>query len=251
VKNVVLFRSQLLAIVPDGMVFKRPFNDLTDITPEQRLEDDKVRYRAWEEIAFIPEGGDVYAGECDGQRVYVALSAKIYSCKRYPCPVRTKAMDDEAAFEAEQAAKLAAKRQARTRAKQDLFKRYEIIPKEHHGVNYGTEQRVLIRTKNRVLTYRPGYSSYMDRGAGTEYHRAEFSIYTYEKFKPVSQRDKEVGLGYVLEFGSGPDIPTPHGFKMSPKHLLPLFTTFEQQLGLPLGTLKATGWCGEKTLMLI
>lgn len=255
-KNVILHRSQLLAIVPDEHVFMRPLADPAWATnPAQKIEDEKVRYEAWDACKYVIGGANVFGGTCGGQKVYVVIPCKVYDHSRYPVPVLTKEEDDTRRFQEEQQAKKAAKRLTAEKSRELARARYEIIPKQHCGVDYGVEQRVLIRTKTHVLTWRPGRSTYLDRGAGSVYNRGEFSVMPYEKTDgkiAACNHDGAHPLGYRCQF-AGPgsmDIPAPHGFKMSPKNLIAQFDGFEAALKLKAGTLKASGWTGEKTLVL-
>jgi hypothetical protein len=251
-KNVVLHRSQLLAIVPDEDVFLRPLPDPPGMpNPAQEHEDQELRYAAWHACHFVIGGASVYAGVCGGHKCYVVLSKKVYDPDRRPQPVRTKDEDDLIRTENDAARRREEKRAAAEVRRNQQRARYEIIPKEHCGVNYGTEQRVLIRTKTHVLTWKPGSSSYLDRGAGSVYQRGEFCVLPYQKTL-TGNNDGAHPLGYRCQF-AGPgsmDIPAPHDFRMSPKNLIAQFDGFEAALKLKAGTLKASGWSGEKTLVL-
>jgi hypothetical protein len=255
-KNVVLHRSQLLVIVPDEDVFLRPLPDPPGMpNPAQAHEDQELRYAAWHACGFVIGGANVYAGVCGGHKCYVVVPNKVYDPDRRPMPVLTKEEDDTRRFQEEQAAKKEAKRVAALKNREVVRSRYEIIPKQHCGVNYGTEQRVLIRTKTHVLTWKPGTSSYLDRGAGSVYQRGEFCVMPYVKTDgkiAACNHDGAHPLGYRCQF-AGPgsmDIPAPHGFKMAPKNLIAQFDGFEEALGLDAGTLKRSGWTGQKTLVL-
>lgn len=253
-KHVILHRSQLVANVDDEHVFVRPLLDPVGMPPAQLVEDQRVRYEAWEACKFVIGGASVFAGVCDGIKVYVVIPKRVYDEERHPVPVLTKDEDDIRRLQEEREAKRKAKRSAAVERREQRLARYEIIPKHHGGVDYGVEQRVLIRTKNFVLTWRPGRTAYLDRGAGQVYSRGEFSImpYTVTKDKAACDHLGTGRLGYVCKFtGEGSkDIPAPKDFKMSPKGLVALFYQFEDALELERGYLDRTGWTGEKTLVI-
>lgn len=251
-KNVVLHRTQLLAIVPDEDVFLRPLPDppgMPNLAQEE--QDQKLRYAAWDACKFVIGGAAVFGGVCEGHKCYVVLPRKVYDDRRRPLPVQTKEDDDQRRFDLEAELRRQEKIAAKKKRVEQLRSRYEIIPKQHCGVNYGTEQRVLIRTKTHVLTWKPGSSSYLDRGAGSVYQRGEFCVLPYQKTL-TGNNDGAHPLGYRCQF-AGPgsmDIPAPHDFRMSPKNLIAQFDGFEAALKLKAGTLKASRWSGEKTLVL-
>ena len=255
-KNVVLHRSQLLVIAHDEDVFLRPLADPPGMpNPAQAHEDQELRYAAWHVCGLVIGGANVYAGVCGGHKCYVVVPNKVYDPDRRPMPVLTREEDDTRRFQEEQQAKKEAKRVATLKNREFVRSRYEIIPRQHCGVNYGVEQRVLIRTKTHVLTWKPGSSSYLDRGAGTQYSRGEFVVMPYQKtdgkIAPCNH-DGAHPLGYRCEHWGrdSKDIPAPHGFKMAPKNLIGMFHVFEEALKLEAGVLKDSLWTGEKTLVL-
>jgi hypothetical protein len=254
-KNVILHRSQLLAVVPDEDVFIRPLPDPEWAPhPAQSVEDQNVRYQAWDACRHVIGGASVFGGVCGGCKVYVVIPYRVYNELHQPRRVKTKEEDDQQRFQEEQEAKRKAKRTKAQANRASRLLRYEVIPKCHGGVDYGVEQRVLIRTKTHVLTWRPGRSQYLDRGSGSVYARGEFTImpYTVMKHVPVCDHIGTSKLGYVCKFqGEGSrDIPAPKDFKMSPKSLAALFHEFEDALGLSAHYLDNSGWTGEKTLVL-
>jgi hypothetical protein len=103
----------------------------------------------------------------------------------------------------------------------------------HSGIDYGAEQRVLIRTKAHVLTWLPGSTGYTGRG---ERHYAPGTLSMREITMDKKRRDK---LGYVVNYSCGrKQMVLPKDFRFALKNLLPLYAVIEKTMGLPAGTLR-------------
>jgi hypothetical protein len=247
-KTVILHGSQLFAVVPDEQVFERPQAETPGAHDTAHdAEDQKARYAAWAACEGVTGGARVYTGVCAGghvrQLVYVVLPTSVYDERRQPRSVPTKDDDEARRVEAEQERvaqerkQIAAKRQDRVRAS------FEIIPKEHAGVNYGAEQRVLIRTKTHILTWLPGSTGYIGRG---ERHYAPGTLSMRKITVDKKHRDK---LGYVVDYSAGrKQMVLPKDFRFALKNLLPLYPVIEKALGLPAGALR--DYKADRTLVL-
>jgi hypothetical protein len=229
---VQLANTQLLAVVADSDIYERP---------DAAVQDQAIRYAAWD--AAKPRKALVYAGVHEQRSVYVVLSRAVYDPLDPPAVVPTRETDAETARLSE-AEKRKAARLARLERAAERPSRFEIIPKEHNGVDYGAPQKVLIRTSTHALTWLPGRSCWTGRGSGNDYIPGEFCVREIQA-APGHQH----GLGYVVKYRNGvtKDI-TPPGFRFSAKNVLALLPAIAKALAIPEAAL--AGWKVDTTLVI-
>lgn len=216
-----------------------------DVQPERVFpgDADSVRYAAWDS-RLDRDSEKVYRGVTDEGKCFVVLHEHEYNDLRPPRPVSTKEQDDCDAAEIRRIEKLRAEKKARETGRKVLYDRYEWVSKLAGGVDYGVEQRVLIRTPKLILTHRKGYSAYLNRGSGTSYQPVEMIVYEYQI--PAEGYNQ----GRVVPHFPGKPLPLNTKFHLCPKNLMGIHATIEKAMGLEPGTLDRSLWRGEKTLVL-
>lgn len=245
-RNVVLDRSQLVVIVPDDAVFDRPLTDSPNMPSAigtQEIEDQRMRYEAWNAAGFVGGGASVFSGVCRGNKVYVVVPRDVYDDRSPPRSVLTKREDDETAARQESEKKTGDRRIAAARRNAQLKADFHWMPKNCGGVAWGVEQRILAFTQTKMLVYKPGHSGYVDRMSGSVYDPAELVIYTCKIVK-----DKPTYPGTSAGIGSCLGLPLnlPTDFRLSPKHLRQNINMLAEALGVDV--VRFGAWRGEKTL---
>ena len=203
----------------------------------------EIRYYAWDIVRSLKEDDNVYrAVTADGRLCYIVLSLQEYD-PSYPPKVAKTREQDERESERTLLAAEGMKRTLRRHIRQEKIKsKYQLLPKVFSGVEWGSQGRVLVRTKDKMVVYRPGASSWAGRGSGPTYMKAHVTIHSYESDKDAIYFTSKIGgaLGF--------DIELPDKRRFCPKGINAIRPLLAKALGLSI--LSFDDWHGEKTLVL-